>query len=183
MDAQQPPPKDALLFIGSSSIRMWDLGKSFPDLGAINRGFGGSHTEDSTFYTHRIVWPYRPRTIVLYAGDNDIAFGKTPQVVVGHFNAFVARVREKLPDVRIVYIPIKPSIARWNLWPKMNEANMAIKAVIDKDAKLAYADCATPMLGDDGKPREELFVKDGLHLSEKGYEVWTQVVKPIVEAE
>jgi len=182
-DKESAPPQGAVLFIGSSSIRMWDLDKSFEGVKMINRGFGGSHIEDSTYYADRIIWPYKPRTIVLYAGDNDVKFGKSPDTVVAHFEAFVSKVREKLPETKIIFLPIKPSIARWNLWPKMNEANQRIKAITEKDDRLAYADCATPMLPDDGgKPATDLFIKDGLHLSDKGYRLWSGVVAPMIAA-
>ncbi len=180
-DKKETPPTGATLFIGSSSIRGWDLKRFFPDLPAINRGFGGSHIEDSTFYAHRIVWPYKPKTIVLYAGDNDMAFGKSADTVVAHYKLFVKRVREKLPEARIVYVPIKPSLSRWNLWPKMRDANAKIKAVIDNDPKQAYAPTDAATLGDDGKPRKDFFLKDGLHLNAKGYAAWTKVVQAVLD--
>ena len=178
-DKQSPPAPGGALFIGSSSIRMWDLAKHFPaEKNAINRGFGGSHMADSTHYAERIAIAYQPRVIFIYAGDNDIKGGKTPQRVLSDYRAFVKKVHAELPKTRIVYIAIKPSIARWNLVDKMRQANALIREETAGDKRLAFIDIDTPMLGDDGKPREELFIKDGLHLSEAGYEIWSDLVRP-----
>jgi len=177
-DRKSPPEKGGVLFIGSSSIRRWDLDESFPGQGYINRGFGGSQIADSTHFADRIVIPYQPRVIVLYAGDNDIKKGKSPDQVAADFRAFAAKVHSQLPKTHIAFIAIKPSIARWNLYPKMKQANELIAGFIDKDPRLSFVDIATPMLGSDGKPRQELFAKDDLHLSAKGYEVWASVVRP-----
>ncbi len=180
-DRNKPPQPDGILFVGSSSIRMWDTDKWFPGAGVINRGFGGSQISDVNYFAERIVLKYRPRVIVFYAGDNDVAKGKSPKRVLGDFKAFAGLVADELPDTHIVYVPIKPSLARWKLWPIMREANAMIKEFIDSKDNLHYADTATPMLGEDGKPEADLFIKDGLHLSDKGYELWTGIVRPLIE--
>jgi lysophospholipase L1-like esterase len=180
-DAEQPPPEDAALFVGSSSIRMWDLEKYFPDFEVINRGYGGSTIADSIHFAERIVIPYKPRVIVFYAGDNDIALGKTPKQVFEDYKTFVRKIRGALPEVRIVFIAIKPSIARWQLVDKMRDANRSIHAFTKKHDFLEYVDIETPMIGTDGKPRPELFIEDGLHLSDKGYVLWSSLVKPNLE--
>ena len=176
-DRQTPPPQEGILFIGSSSIRMWDVKRSFPDLPVINRGFGGSQIADSARYAERIVLPYRPKVVVFYAGDNDIAAGKTPATVAGDFQEFVRKVHAGLPQTRIVFIAIKPSIRRWALVDKVREANRLIRAVTEKDERLVYVDVDEPMIGD-GKPRAELFLADGLHLSAEGYQIWADLVRP-----
>ena len=176
-DRESPPPKGGVQFIGSSSIRNWDLEKWFPGKGYINRGFGGSHIEDSTYYAKRIVLPYEPKTIVLYAGDNDINAGKSPRRVFDDYRAFVAKVHATLPKTRIIYIAIKPSIDRWTLVDNMRQANRMIRAETEKDKRLDFVDIDTPMIGDDGTPRAELFADDGLHLNDMGYELWTGLVK------
>lgn len=181
-DKENPPPKDPVLFIGSSSIRAWKLADSFPDLVAINRGFGGSQIADSTYYADRIVHPYKPKLIVMYAGDNDVAAGLRPAEVFANYVAFVKAVRAKQPKTPIIYICIKPSLQRWKLWPQMQLANGLIRQYAQSDKLLSYADIATPMLGDDGKPRKELFRDDGLHLNKTGYEVWAKVIAPMIEA-
>lgn len=178
-DAKQPPPKNAVLFVGSSSIRFWTtLADDFPGASVINRGFGGSQIADSTRYADRIIIPYHPRLIVLYAGDNDIANGKPPQQVADDFEAFVKKVRSGLPDVPISYISIKPSLLRWKLVDKIREANRLIRQYAAGRQKIEYIDVFTPMLGPDGTPRKELFRPDGLHLNRQGYQLWASIIRP-----
>lgn len=177
-DRTEPPPAGEVVFVGSSSIRLWNLADSFPEFRCINRGFGGSQMADSARYADRIVVPYRPRVVVVYAGDNDISAGKTPEQVAAEAKRFVAAVLVKLPQTRIVFISIKPSIARWQLFDKMREANRLIAEFAQQDPRLEIVDVTRAMLGDDGMPRPELFVKDGLHLSAAGYAVWSSLVRP-----
>ncbi len=181
-DRKSPPPEDAVLFLGSSSIRGWDLPKYFPGIKAINRGFGGSHISDSVEFASRIVIPYKPRVIVFYASDNDIAAGKSPETVLEDFKAFVRTIHESLPDTQIVFISIKPSIQRWRLVGDMRKANKHIQAFTEADERLRYVDIDQPMIGKDGKPRPELFVDDGLHLNAAGYKLWTSLVLPHLRA-
>lgn len=177
-DREDPPQPGGVLFVGSSSIRMWDLDESFPDLNALNRGFGGSEVADAVHFADRIVLPYRPRLIVLYAGDNDIARDKPPCRVYEDFRKFVAVVHKELPETRIVYIAIKPSLARWELIHRMRAANALIAAECHEHPLLTFLDIEPPMLGEDGRPREELFVEDGLHLSDAGYALWSDLLRP-----
>jgi lysophospholipase L1-like esterase len=184
-DAKSPPPKNAVLFVGSSSIRMWKLKESFPDIEVINRGFGGSQVADSVRYAKRIVIPHAPRVVVLYAGDNDLANGKSPERVLADFKEFVAVVSGALPQTKIVYIGIKPSIQRWKLIDKVREANRLIHDYIAEQMsdKRAFVDVEKPMLGEDGKPRADLLLDDGLHLSKKGYELWTKLVNRAISSD
>jgi lysophospholipase L1-like esterase len=179
-DRQNAFPRGAVVFVGSSSIRMWPTAESFPDVAVINRGFGGSHVSDVNHFTERIVVKYRPRLIVFYAGDNDIAANKSPQQVFDDFRTFVQRVLTRLPSTRILYLPIKPSVARWPMWPKMQATNKLVAELAKSDNQLDYVDTATPMLGRDGQPRRELFLDDGLHLNDKGYAVWSAVLAPML---
>ncbi len=181
-DKEKPPPKNAVLFVGSSSIRLWNLSKSFPRLPALNRGFGGSQLADVVHFAPRIVLKYEPKLIVLYAGDNDLAADKTPERVHADFQAFVKIVQENLPKSKIVFICIKPSLRRWNLIDKIRKANALIKAECDKDDRLLYLDVAAAMLDKDGKPRRELFAADGLHLNDKGYALWAERLQPLLDA-
>jgi lysophospholipase L1-like esterase len=178
-DRKNPPPKSAVLFIGSSSIQQWkSLADDFPGIKVINRGFGGSEIADSTFFVDRIVIPYRPRMVVLYAGDNDLASGRTPQQVFEDYKAFVERVHRKIPNTRIAFISIKPSPARASLVQSMKEANGLIKAYATHGRRLVYIDVFSPMLGKDGSPRPELFGPDKLHMNREGYKLWKLVIAP-----
>ena len=179
---KQPPEPGGIVFIGSSSIGMWKTLKSdFAPLNVIRRGFGGSQMVDSFIYADRIVIPYRPRAVVVYEGDNDIASGKTPERVFGDFKRFVEKIHAALPETPVYYICIKPSVSRWRLWDKMKKANALIEEYAGEHDLVEYIDVATPMLGQDSKPRTELFIKDGLHLNADGYKLWTAVVKPYLE--
>ncbi len=180
-DSAHPPPQHGVLFAGSSSIRMWTtLADDFPGVPVINRGFGGSVIADSTYYAGRIIVPYHPRLIVLYAGDNDIAEGDTPRQVIDEFKAFVARVRRELPDVAIAYVSIKPSLARASLWPRMRQANRGIERWACTQKDVTYVDVASRMLDAHGKPRPALFRADGLHMSREGYAIWIAALKPVL---
>jgi lysophospholipase L1-like esterase len=176
-DKTNMPRKDAILFVGSSSIRKWTtLAKDFPGKQVINRGFGGSEVADSTALAERIIFPYEPKIIVFYAGDNDLAAGKSPDKVFGDFEAFLKKVHQRLPEARVEYISIKPCPLRWKLKDKVTEVNNRIAAI--KDDKLTFIDVYPSMLGTDGKPRPELFLKDGLHPSAKCYELWAKLITP-----
>lgn len=176
-DRTSPPTPGGVLFVGSSSIRLWDLEESFPGKGYLNRGFGGSEISDLNHFIDRIVFPYRPKTIVLYSGDNDIAKKKSPEQVFADFKTFSTKVHQQLPETKIIFVTIKPSIRRWELWEQMRAANEMVREYSQQNDFVIYADISKPMLGSDGKPRAELFVKDGLHLSPEGYKLWTKVVQ------
>lgn len=182
-DAENPPPKGEILFIGSSSIRMWKTAEDFPEYTIINRGFGGSQTADSVEFAARIAIPYEPRLVVLYAGDNDIAAGKSPEQVAEDARAFFKTIHDALPKTRIAYIAIKPSILRWEMVEKMRAANALIRAHTETVPHLQFIDIDTPMLGGDGKPRASLFIQDGLHLSREGYDLWNAIIRPYLSEE
>ncbi len=180
-DAEQPPPRGAVLFIGSSSIRFWSsLAADFPGVDVINRGFGGSEIRDSTWYADRIVIPYQPRQIVLYAGDNDLGNGRSPAQVREDLHAFVQRVRRELPNVKIAYIANKPSPARAHLLDAQRQSNAWIQADARR-LRIDYIDVFTPMLDAHGQPRTDLFVEDRLHMNRKGYELWRDLIAPHIQ--
>lgn len=181
-DAATPVAPGGILFLGSSSIRMWDLEKWFPGMPALNRGFGGSEIADSLYYFDRVVVPYAPKAIVFYAGDNDMARGKTAEQVTNDYKAFAAKVHEALPDATLIFVPIKPSTARWRLYPEMKKANDAIKALTEMDEREFFLEFEAHMLDDKGKPKKDLLQEDGLHMTEDGYQIWTDLVKPQLEA-
>jgi lysophospholipase L1-like esterase len=176
-DRTNPPPKGAILFIGSSSIRLWKtLAEDLPEHKVINRGFGGSEISDSVHFVDRIVVPYQPRRIVMYAGGNDINGGKTPEQVASDFKAFVAKVHAKLPETKISYISIAGNPARWAQVERVKEANKLIREFTTTDKRLNFIDVFPHMLGLDGMPLPEIFVDDRLHMNEKGYAIWKKVV-------
>ena len=178
-DRQAPPPPGAVLFVGSSSIRMWcTLDRDVPALRVLNRGFGGSELSDVLRYAERVVVPYRPRVVVLYAGDNDLASGKTPAQVGEAARQFAALVHERLPGTRLVYLAVKPSPARVRLLPQVRATNALLRAAARRDSLAAYVDVYTPMLGRDGRPRGELFGGDGLHMNSAGYALWRSALAP-----
>jgi lysophospholipase L1-like esterase len=153
-------------------------------MSALNRGFGGSVLAHATHFADRIVLPYEPSAIVLYAGDNDIAFGGlSPDCVLRDYEAFVAEVRDTAPSVPIYFISIKPSLTRWALWGEMERANTLVEARTTTDPSLHFIDVSEAMLGEDGEPIETLFVEDGLHLSPEGYALWTSIVRPVLIAD
>ncbi len=175
--AERPAGPGGIVFTGSSSIRLWDLQASWPGENVINRGFGGSMLPDVVHFFERLVPPLRPRAVVVYAGDNDFAKDRTAGQVVADFEALAAKMRVSLPGVPLVYIAIKPSMKRWELWAGMKQANEAISALCARDPHLHFADIAAPMLeGAAGAPAASWFAADGLHLSPMGYERWTGVV-------
>ncbi len=179
-DRKNAWPEKPILFVGSSSIRMWNTHESFPDRPVINRGFGGAHISDVLHFADRVVAPYPAPIIVFYCGDNDIASAKSPERVLADFKTFVAYVHQRRPDTRIVYLPIKPSGSRWQYWPQMKAANDLIAQICADNGKLRYVDTATPLLGSDGKPQDNLFLADRLHLNEEGYKVWTGILEPVL---
>jgi lysophospholipase L1-like esterase len=175
------PAIGGVVFVGSSSIRLWDLGKYFPGVRVLNRGFGGSEIPDSVSHVELLVVKHKPTTVIFYAGDNDIANGRTPQQILDDYKAFVAKVHAALPATRIAFIGIKPSIQRWALVDKVRAANALVRDYAGTDERLGFIDVDGPMLGWDEKPRKELFIADGLHMTPKGYEIWTALVRPFVE--
>ncbi len=178
-DKKSPPPTDPILFVGSSSIRMWDLDPFFPKFKKINRGFGGSTIADSIHFFDRLIKPYQPQVILLYAGDNDIAKGLSPEQVFADFKTLTAKLEKSLPGTPLIYIAIKPSISRKKLWPQMKKANDLIAAYCAQKSTLQFGDIASPMLEQNLSP--DLFKKDGLHLTEKGYELWKKALLPLIK--
>jgi lysophospholipase L1-like esterase len=183
-DKVSPPPQNAIVFIGASSIVRWNLKESFPELGAqaINRGFGGSLAADSTRYADRVVIPYKPRMVVFYAGDNDVEANHTPQQIADDFVAFERKVHAALPQTQIVFISIKPSIRRFPWIEQIKGANALVKQYCATHPNLTFVDIVPQMLGADGKPRKELLVEDGLHMTAAGYKIWNDALRPILQS-
>jgi lysophospholipase L1-like esterase len=180
-DLRNPPPKNGVVFIGSSSIGLWKtLQTDFPEHNVINRGFGGSQLSDSVRYAHLIVSPYQPKMVVLFAGTNDLSSGKKAETVFEDFKAFVEKVRIGSPRLKVAYISVSPAPSRWNLIEEIKKTNRLIEEYSKADKNLVYVDVFSKMLDAQGGPRPELFVEDRLHMNPDGYAIWTQVVAPIL---
>lgn len=177
-DQAHPPTPGGVLFVGSSSIRLWNgLETEFQSLPVVvKRGFGGSRMLDCARHLHQLVQPYKPRLVLVYAGDNDLAEGRTPEQVLQAFSAFVDGVRETLPTTRIAYISIKPSPSRAALMPAIRQANELIRTYTLKTRNTDFIDIYTPMLDAAGRPRPELFRDDQLHLNTQGYALWKRII-------
>jgi lysophospholipase L1-like esterase len=182
-DKANPPNPGGIVFTGASSIRLWNtLVAEMKPLDVINRGFGGSQYTDLNQYAKRIVIAYRPRAVVAYEGDNDLAAGspKTPEIVANDAREFVKIVHSELPETWIYIMSIKPSYLRWNEWPKMKAANKLIQEFAKTQDRVQYIDVATPMFYAQDKPPRDLFVEDGLHPTAKCYALWTSIIKPVL---
>ena len=176
-DKTNPPPKHAMLFVGSSSIRMWkSVAQDFPEYRVINRGFGGSQISDCIYFADRIITSYEPEVIVFYCGGNDINAKKSAEIVFDDFKHFVSKVREKLPKTKLIYISIAPNPARWAQIDSVREANRLIRNYIATENNLSFIDVHPDMIGDDGQPKPDIYLTDRLHMNEKGYAIWTRVV-------
>jgi lysophospholipase L1-like esterase len=183
-DQTAQPATGGVLFVGSSSIRLWSrLPQDFSHVPVvINRGFGGSTMADCDHLVKDLVLKYRPSQVLVYAGDNDLAAGRTPAEVLESFKSFVRHVRSELPDTRIDYISIKPSPLRAALVPRMREANALVAAYSATVANTGYIDVFTPMTDAEGAPRPELYGPDRLHMNEAGYALWRKVIEVHVGA-
>ncbi len=177
------PGADGVLFVGSSTIRFWtNLAQDFRQAPVvINRGFGGSTMAECSLFTRELVVRYKPRQVMVYAGDNDLAMGQTPLQVLESFARFANTVRAELPGTRISFISIKPSPSREVLLPKIREANNMIEAYVRTLSNSEYIDIFTPMIAADGRPRPELFLPDRLHMNEQGYRLWQSVIASHVQ--
>ncbi|WP_454688818.1 SGNH/GDSL hydrolase family protein [Achromobacter aloeverae] len=177
-DKEHPPKPGGVLFVGSSSIRLWsNLESDFSSLPVVvKRGFGGSRMMDCTQHLHALVAPYKPHLVLVYAGDNDLAEGRTPQQVLQSFRKFVEGVRADLPKTRIAYISIKPSPLRASLMPQIQEANALIKAYTLTVPNADFIDVYSSMVDDKGQPRTALFREDKLHLNADGYALWKRLI-------
>lgn len=181
-DAASPPPKDAILFVGSSSIKGWsNLAASFPNHTVLNRGFGGSQMSDLLEFFGRLVVPYDPPLIVVYEGDNDLAGSKTAQQVFAEYQDFAARVEQRLPDAEIAFIAVKPSPSRVGVMGKMADFNEMLRAFCVQNPRFRFVDVFTPMLNTAGQPRPELFQGDMLHMNAAGYAIWTSLIGPVLQ--
>ena len=181
-DKTNPPPQGAIVFVGSSSVRLWKtLARDFPDHNVINRGFGGSQMSDVVRYADRIILPHKPKVIVVRVGGNDIAAGKSPERVAADFQALVEKIYAALPDANIVFLSLNSAPSRWKNVEKEKKVNRLVQ---DYGAAghhgIIFVDLMTPMLKPDGTLREELFRPDRLHCNAAGYQLWTTILRPVL---
>lgn len=180
-DEIDPPQENAIVVIGSSSINYWDtIEEDLSPLPIIARGFGGSTMNGAVYYADRIVTVYNPKMVVIYEGDNDIFFRISPETLLETYITFINKIRSTLPDVPIYYISIKPSVSRWYLWQECITVNTMIETHSSQDMFLHYIDVASSMLDPEGNVRRELFKTDGLHMNTQGYDVWTEIIRPVL---
>jgi lysophospholipase L1-like esterase len=181
-DSIQRPPANAILFVGSASFRKWTgVQSDFPGYTIINRGFGGSTLDDVIRYAGDIIYPYHPREVVIYCGDNDLAAGKSAKRVYKRFVKLYDMIRKRLGNIDIVYISIKPSPNRDGLMPAMEQANDLIRNFIAQRSHASFVDIYHLMLNSQGKPMDNLFVGDKLHMNDKGYKIWQQALLPYLD--
>lgn len=180
-DQEKMPAPGAILFVGSSTIVRWkSLAADFPSVRVLNRGFGGNQIKDSTHYAERMIFPYAPSMIFIRAGGNDINAGWPAEDVFEDYKKFVAKMRGKLPGIPIAFIGLSPTIKRWEQVAEGDKLNALVAAHCKTQEGLSYIDCSKMTLGADGKPRPELFVDDKLHLSEAGYKLLAEAVRPFI---
>lgn len=180
-DSLQAPPQHAILFVGSSSFRKWtDVQDYFPGYKIINRGFGGSTLPDVIRYADYIIFPYHPKEIVIYCGDNDAAASPaiTADSILNRFKTLYYLIRKRLPKTKIAYVSIKPSPSREQFFPVMQLANWEIQQFLKKEPRTSFVDVWHLMLDDHGQPVKSLFGSDMLHMNKTGYEIWAKAIKP-----
>jgi lysophospholipase L1-like esterase len=183
-DSVLTPPKDAILFVGSSSFTKWkDVQDYFPGYPIINRGFGGSTLADVIYYANDIIFPYRPSQVVIYCGENDVASSDTitASIVFKRFKTLFRNIRKHLPRVPIVFVSLKPSPSRWERRRTMQDVNTLVKNYLKKNLNTAFVDIWPAMLGKDRRPVDSLFVNDKLHMTERGYVIWQKAIAPYLK--
>jgi lysophospholipase L1-like esterase len=182
-DSIKFPPANGILFIGSSSFTKWtDIQSYFPGYPIINRGFGGSSLPDLIRYEQDIIFPYQPKQIVIYCGENDIAAADsvTAKMVLERFTTLFTNIRKQWPRIPLVFISLKPSPARWAMRERMQRANQLIKKYLRKKKHTTFVDVWNSMLGPDGLPMADIFINDKLHMNAKGYAIWQELIGPVL---
>lgn len=182
-DSVDRPPKNAIVFVGSSSFRMWrNIQQDFPDHKIINRGFGGSSLPHVLAYADEIIITYQPKQVVVYCGENDFMTDTvTSDIVVDRFKTLFHLLRKQIPKAEILFVSMKPSPSRQRLMPEIHRANQAIRSFLEKNRKGTYVNVWDAMLDKNGNPRKELFLQDMLHMNEKGYAIWQEILAPYLK--
>lgn len=175
------PLQDGILFTGSSSIKFWkDPVKDFNNPNIINRGFGGSQIIDLIENFDQVILKYHPKKIVIYSGDNDVQAGKSAEIVFGDFCTLYGMIKAKLPNTKVYFIAIKPSLNRWAKVLEMKKTNTMINEYLNTKSNGTFVDIFSPMIGFEGKPEKKWFIKDGLHMTDEGYQLWTNILSPYI---
>lgn len=183
-DSLHFPAPHQILLIGSSSFTRWgDVQEYFPSYQILNRGFGGSTLPDQLRYINEIVFPYQPRQIIIYCGENDVASADsiTGEVVLRRFKELFYAIREEMPKVPVAFISMKPSPSRQMALDRFRAGNAAIKAFLKKQKRTAFIDVYKEMIDGEGKPLADLFVEDNLHMNKKGYAIWQRIMEPYLK--
>jgi len=181
LDKQINVAPQGVIITGSSSVRFWrSIHQDFTKIKVTSRGFGGSNMNDLLHFSEQLITQYQPSAVAIYEGDNDIAQGISPEKIVSKFIELKKKIRLALPNVRLYFISIKPSISRQKMWPQMAKTNQLIQAVCEREQDCSYIDVASNLLSN-GLPKQDVFIEDGLHLNEKGYQLWSQAIVPIIE--
>lgn len=181
-DSLSMPAKKKVVFVGSSSFTRWDdLETVFKDYHAINRGFGGSTLEQANAYINELVFAYKPKQVVIYSGENDIAEGTSAEQTYNRFITFYTNLRKGLPKANIIYISMKLSPSRMKFADNVNKANAMIKEYVSKQKNARFIDVNSKMLDSNGAPRPELFVEDMLHMKPEGYAIWIKEITPYLK--
>lgn len=181
--AQNSYPENAVVFVGSSSIRLWtSLKEDMAPIPVIQRGFGGAKLGDVDYYAQRLVNAYKPAAVVVFIGTNDISadMAYTPKQLAETYKSFVTKVRRGQARVPIYYIGITPSVMKWEVWNRGQATNKLIREYIEQDNNHVFIDTSSALLKELGEPNPDNYIWDGLHLSEKGYAIWTGIIKPHV---
>ncbi len=174
------PDKETIVFVGSSSIRMWhDLQKRFPEHQIVNAGFGGSQASDLLLYTNELILNYKPKKVFLYEGDNDIFAGKKSDEIIADMMQIIQKIKAQNPSTKVVLLSAKPSLARWKYRRRYKKLNRHFKKLSSQDAHIDYIDLWSPMLNK-RKVMKDIFIEDGLHMNAKGYAIWYNTIKPFI---
>lgn len=182
-DSVLMPPQKAILFAGSSSFRLWkNIQEDFQGYTIINRGFGGSALPDVIRYREEILFPYHPKQVVIYCGENDFAIDPklSSDSVVERFKTLFKMIRERFVKTNITYVSMKPSPSRWKMKDQMIAANEGIKKYLKSQRRTNYVDIWAPMLAENGEPMKDLFLSDNLHMNSKGYAIWKEAITPFL---
>lgn len=182
-DKSYPPDKDIILFVGSSSFTYWkDVQKDLNNSMILNRGFGGSTLVDLWRYKDDVIFAYKPKQIVIYCGENDVASSEnvSSSEVAGRFKKLYKNIRKKYPDIPIAFISLKPSPSRWKMKDRMIETNHLIRQFAKAENNLVFVDIWDKMLNENGYPKSEIFTADSLHMNKYGYEIWAKALNQVL---